>query len=147
MAEWLGRGLQNLLQQFESARYLPYPVLPKATGFFMLTPEEEKFIQYWQEQRQRKKEFLKKFSIGLPVASILAVAFIINFLSGWYRKADQELRQHSSLILVILIAVIAVVVFVTIFAARHRWEQNEADYHSLLKKKTGNPSDKQEFSE
>jgi hypothetical protein len=25
VAEWLGRGLQNLLQQFESARYLKAP--------------------------------------------------------------------------------------------------------------------------
>ena len=26
VAEWLGRGLQNLLQQFESARYLQKPI-------------------------------------------------------------------------------------------------------------------------
>ena len=109
----------------------------------MLTPEEEKFVQYWQEQRRRKKDFLKKFSIGLPLVTILAVAFFINFLSGWYGKADRELHRHSSLILVILIAVIAIVVFVTIFAARHRWEQNEADYQSLLNKKSNIPSGQQ----
>ena len=112
----------------------------------MLTPEQEKFIAYWQEQRQRKKQFLRKFSIGLPILSILAVAFFINFLSGWYTKADEELHQHSSMVLVILIAVIAIVVFVSIFAARHKWEQNEADYQSLLKKKNNLPSNQQNLS-
>ncbi len=101
----------------------------------MLTTEEEKFVRYWEQQRQRKKEFLKKFSIGLPIITLVSIAFFINFLSGWYGKATAELRQHSSLIIVILIAVIATVVFITVFSARHKWEQNESDYQSLLQKK------------
>ena len=106
----------------------------------MLTPEEEKFVQYWEDQRQRKKEFLKKFSIGLPLIALLCVAFFINFLSGWYGKADNELRRHSSLLVTILVAVIIIVVFVAIFSVRHKWEQNESDYQSLLKKKANNIS-------
>ena len=101
----------------------------------MLTEEEEKFVVYWGDQRQRKKEFLKKFSIGLPLISILCVAFFINFLSGWYGKADNELRKHSSMIFVILIAVVGIVVFMVVFSARHKWDQNESDYQSLLTKK------------
>ncbi|MDB5206185.1 MAG: hypothetical protein JWR72_1260 [Flavisolibacter sp.] len=100
----------------------------------MLTTEEEKFVTYWSDQRQHKKNFLRKFSIGLPVAAALSIAFFANFLSGWYGRADKELRRHSSLIIVILVAVIAIVVFFIIFSARHKWEQNEADYQSLLKK-------------
>ena len=100
----------------------------------MLSAEEEKFFNYWREQRQHKKKFLKKISIGLPVVAVIAVVFFVNFLSGWYGKADKELRRHSSLLLVILVAVIAIVVFFTIFSARHKWEQNEADYQHLLKK-------------
>jgi heme/copper-type cytochrome/quinol oxidase subunit 2 len=101
----------------------------------MLTPEEEKFIQYWQEQRQHKKAFLKKISITLPVLSLLAILFFANFLSGWYGKADKELRRHSSLVIVILVAAIAIVVFMVIFTARHKWEQNEAAYQELQNKK------------
>lgn len=104
----------------------------------MLTPEEEKFVAYWQEQRQHKKEFLKKFSIVLPVLSFLAILFFVNFLSGWYGKADKELRRHSSLVVVILVAVVAIVVFMVIFSARHKWEQNEADFEALLKKQKTN---------
>jgi hypothetical protein len=104
-----------------------------------LTPEEDRFFQYWQDQRNRKKEFLRKFSIGLPLVALVGIAFFINFLSGWYSKADKELRRHSSLIIVILVGVVATIVFVTIFAARHRWDQNESDYQALLKKKNGIP--------
>lgn len=35
VAEWLGRALQKLLQQFESARYLTHPVPPDAGGIFL----------------------------------------------------------------------------------------------------------------
>lgn len=104
----------------------------------MLTPDEEKFVQYWQEQRQHKKQFLKKFSVGLPLFAVLCVVFFVNFLSGWYGKADNELRRHSSLIIVILVALIGIGVFMAIFSARHRWEQNESDYQSLLRKKENN---------
>jgi uncharacterized membrane protein len=109
----------------------------------MLTPEEEKFVQYWEDQRQRKKEFLKKFSIGLPLVALLSVLFFINFLSGWYGKADKELRRHSSLLITILVAVVIIVVFVSIFSVKHKWDQNEADYQSLLTKKSGRPSGQQ----
>ncbi len=103
----------------------------------MLTPEEEKFVQYWEEQRQNKKAFLRKFSIFLPAVSLLAVIFFANFLSGWYGKADRELHRHSSLIIVILVAVVATIVFVAIFTVRHKWEQNEADYQGLKNKQKG----------
>lgn len=101
----------------------------------MLTPQEEKFIQYWQEQRQRKKQFLKKFSIGLPVIALLGVVFFANFLSGWYGRADKELRKNSSLVITILVAIIAIGVFFIIFNARHKWDRNESDYQDLLKKR------------
>jgi len=101
----------------------------------MLTPEEEKFLQYWEEQRQHKKMFLRKFSITLPALTVLAVLFFVNFLSGWYAKADKELRRHSSLIFVILVAVIAIIVFVVVFSERQKWEQNEADYEALVQKR------------
>lgn len=101
----------------------------------MLTQEEEKFLAYWQDQRLRKKQFLRKFSIGLPLGVLIAAALIINFLSGWYKKADMELHNNSSIIIVVLIATLAIVIFITIFSAHHRWDQNELLYQELLNKK------------
>lgn len=136
MAEGLGRGLQNLLQQFESARYLN----PALRDFlFMLTPEEENFIRYWADQRLRKKQFLRKLSIGLPSAVLIVVAIMINFLSGWYKRADMDIRSNSSVIIVVLIAAIAIVLFITIFSAHHKWDQNELHYQELLAKSKNDP--------
>ena len=104
----------------------------------MLTKEEEAFIQYWSEQRLRKKQFLKKFSIGLPLGVLLVTAVMVNLLSGWYEKADMELKKHSSVIVVVLVAIIAIVVFITIFSSRHQWDQNELHYKELLHKKNQN---------
>ncbi|MFL5787350.1 MAG: hypothetical protein ACJ748_04810 [Flavisolibacter sp.] len=100
-----------------------------------LTTEETGFLDYWEKQRLKKKQFLRKFSIGLPLAMLIAGGLIINFLSGWYKRADMELRSNSSTIIVVLIAVVAIVVFITLFAAHHKWDQNEQYYQELLKKK------------
>ena len=101
----------------------------------MLTKHEEDFISYWSSQRQRKKQFLRKLSIGLPLAVIIVAALIINFLSGWYVQADKEIRSNGSVIIVVLIAAIAIVVFITIFSARHKWDQNEQHYQELIQRK------------
>jgi hypothetical protein len=39
---------------------------------------------------------------------------------------------------VILVALVGIGVFMAIFSARHRWDQNESDYQSLLRKKNLN---------
>jgi hypothetical protein len=101
----------------------------------MLTKQDEDFILYWSHQRMRKKQFLRKISIGLPLGVLLVVALMINFLSGWYQKADMELHSDSSVIIVVLLAAIAIVVFIVLFSARFRWEQNEQHYLELMKRK------------
>lgn len=101
----------------------------------MLTPQDEDFIRYWEEQRQHKKKFLNKLSIGLPLGVLLAVAVLVNFLSGWYKRADAELHTHSSVIIVVLIALTGIVIFITRFSAQWKWEQNELHYQELLAKK------------
>src|SRR5437764_137983 len=100
----------------------------------MLTEQERRFMQYWQEQRLRKRQFLRKVSIGLPIGVLVAVALMVNFLSGWYKKADMEIHSDTSIIIVVLIAAIGIVVFFTIFSARHQWDQNEQRYLELLSK-------------
>ena len=101
----------------------------------MLTQQEKDFINYWEHQRLQKKQFLRKFSIGLPLASLLAIAILINMGSGWYRKADMAVRSHGSVIIIVIIAILAIVVFITVFSAHHKWDQNELYYKELLLKK------------
>ena len=103
----------------------------------MMTKEEQSFISYWSQERLRKKKFLRKLSIGLPLAVIISVAVLINVFSGWYQKADMELRSNSSLMIVILVAILGIVVFITIFSAHHRWDRNESMYQDLMQREKG----------
>jgi amino acid transporter len=100
----------------------------------MMTPEEQKFFNYWKEQRLHKKKFLRKLSIGLPLAVLAALVFVINLFSGWYKKATMQLNSDPSVIIVILVALIGIVIFITIFSAHHRWDRNETLFQELLKK-------------
>jgi len=101
----------------------------------MLTPDEEKFIEYWEANRLSRKKVLRQLYVGLPFAALLVIAIVVNFLSGWYKRADMVIRSNSSLVLVVVIAGIAIVVFTTVFSVRHKWEMNEQLYRELLAKK------------
>ena len=142
MAEWLGRALQKLLQRFESARDLQTPLL---RGFLfiivkvdltlqaMLTEQEKDFIIFWEKNSATKKRWIRQLSVGLPMGVSLVLAIAVNLFAGWYSRAQMILfREQSSLILILLIAAIAIVLFVVIFSARHRWEMNEQRYRELI---------------
>ena len=60
---------------------------------------------------------------------------MVSLLTGWYQRADMVLHEYSSLIIVILLAGLGIVVFITIFSAQHKWDQNELHYQELLRKK------------
>lgn len=100
----------------------------------MLTKEDENFIKYWEDQRQRKKQFLRKISFGLPLGVFMVLAVFISMLSGWYQKADMVLHEYSSLIIVVLVAGLAIIFFITYFSAQHKWDMNEQHYQELLQK-------------
>jgi membrane protein YdbS with pleckstrin-like domain len=102
----------------------------------MLTEEENGFIGYWETNRLRKKKISRQLSIGLPLGAVLVIAIFANLLSGWYKRADMELKEEeSSLILVLLAAAILIVAFIVVFSARHRWDMNEQRYRELLDRK------------
>lgn len=101
----------------------------------MLTPDEQKFVDYWEANRLSRKKVLRQLYVGLPFASLLVIAIIVNFLSGWYKRADMAIRSNSSLVLVVVIAGILIVVFTTVFSVRHKWDMNEQLYRELLAKK------------
>lgn len=100
----------------------------------MLSQQEKDFLRYWEANRVNKKRFLRQFSIGLPVGVLIVAAIFFNLLSGWYKKADMIMRSHSSLMPVIIIALVIIVVFVTVFSSKLKWEQNEQQYLELKKR-------------
>jgi uncharacterized membrane protein len=103
----------------------------------MLSQQEKDFLRYWEGNRLNKKRFLRQFSIGLPVGVLLVALIFVNLLSGWYKKAEMQMRSNSSLILVVIVALLITAVFIAIFSSKHKWEQNEQRYQEL-KRKTEN---------
>jgi membrane protein YdbS with pleckstrin-like domain len=101
----------------------------------MLTEDEKRFVASWEIDRLRKKKLIRQLSVGLPLSSVLVLAIGINFVSGWYKRADMEIRSSGSLIVILLIASIGIVIFTTVFSAKHKWDINEQRYQELLKKR------------
>jgi uncharacterized membrane protein len=103
----------------------------------MYTEEEKGFIEYWEQNRDRKKKVFRQLAIGLPTGVLLVTGIFANFFLGWFKRAEMTLRrEQSSLILVLLVAALLIVVFIVVFSARHKWDMNEQRYRELLSRKT-----------
>jgi hypothetical protein len=102
----------------------------------MLTEEEKNFVEYWENNRIRRKKFIWQLALGMPLAVIFVILIFINFFSGWYKRAGMVLNADTSLFPVLIIGAILIVVFVAVFSARHKWDMNEQRYKELLAKRS-----------
>lgn len=101
----------------------------------MYSKEEQDFIKYWEENRDKQKRFFKQIAIGLPFGVVFAAAMFINFTSGWDKRVESITKTYpsfKSLILVLLIAILAIVVFISVFSVKVKWEKHEQKYRELL---------------
>ena len=105
-----------------------------------LSNDEERFMDWWEKNRDIRKKTSKQLMIGLPMASVFVFAILFNFFAGWYKRATMMMNTNSSLILVLIIAAIAIVVFYSIFSMRYKWEMNEQRYKELQSKKNSTQS-------
>ena len=101
----------------------------------MLSEEEKNFVEYWENNRLRRKKFIRQLALGLPLGVGFVILIFINFFSGWYKRASMEINTEPSMFFVLLVAALLIVVFVAVFSARHKWEMNEQRYKELLSKK------------
>jgi membrane protein YdbS with pleckstrin-like domain len=100
----------------------------------MLTDEEEKFLVYWRNNREKKTTLISQLSLGLPLGLLVGVGIILNYVSGWYTRATMVANSQSTPI-VLIIAVILITIFCSVFYKRHRWDMNEQRYLELTYKK------------
>lgn len=101
----------------------------------MLNKEEEAFILYWKENRSKQKRVFRQFLLGIPLALLFVVPIVLNFFSGWYKRAAMISSTSEFNPGVLLLALILIVVFVAIFSRKFKWEQNEQRYIELLARK------------
>lgn len=100
----------------------------------MLTKQEEKFLEYWRDNRERERKLLRQFFIGLPAGLLIAGGVILSLDLDWYERANM-VANASLNPYILLIAILAIVVFVAIFYKKHQWDMKEQRYRELLIKK------------
>ena len=95
----------------------------------MLTKDEKFFIDYWEKNRDKEKRFLAQFAGGLPLGLVFALPVLVAVIfHGWYKNM---IYISLSQLIVIIIGVIGVAVFFTIFRMKFKWENNEQLYKEL----------------
>jgi integral membrane sensor domain MASE1 len=105
----------------------------------MLNKEEEEFIIYWKTHRDKQKRIFRQFLLGIPLGLLIVIPIVLNFFSGWYKRARMISGTPDFNPGVLLLALVLIVVFVAIFSRKFKWEQYEQRYTELLarKKKQG----------
>ena len=102
----------------------------------MLTQQEKDFIIYWEQNRQKQKKTFRQLLVGVPIGFLFAIPILINFFSGWYKRADMVANTNDFNPLVLIIALLLIIAFVAIFSKHHQWEMREQRYRELIAKQS-----------
>lgn len=95
----------------------------------MLTKDELLFLEFWEKNRDKEKQFLRQLAGGLPMGLVFALPVLLAVIfHGWYKNM---IYISDSQIIVIMITVLFVAIFFSIFRGKFKWEQNEQLYKEL----------------
>src|SRR5665647_3269432 len=95
----------------------------------MLTKDEQLFIEYWEKNRDKEKTFLRQILGGLPIGLVFALPVLLAVIfHGWYKNM---IYISDSQLIVIMIGVLCVAIFFSIFRGKFKWESNEQLYKEL----------------
>ncbi len=106
----------------------------------MLTEQEKRFISWWEANKLKERKSLKKLLVGLPIGLIFGISILLMVFSGWHKRATMSASTQFNPI-VFMIAILAIIVFISLFYMHHRWEMNDQRYRELIfkqKKEAGN---------
>jgi pilus assembly protein TadC len=95
----------------------------------MLTKDEILFLEYWEKRREKEKQFFRQLVTGLPMGLVFALpVLLVVIFHGWYKNM---IYISDSQIIVIIIGVLCVAIFFSIFRGKFKWESNEQLYKEL----------------
>ena len=100
----------------------------------MLSDKEEKFLVFWEKNREHQKRLKYQLLMGTPLGLFIAIGIILCIGTGWYERADMEANAKLSPT-ILIISVMAIVLFTGFFFKRHQWDMREQRYKELLYKK------------
>lgn len=89
-------------------------------------------MEYWEANRERERKVNYQLLVGLPIGLLFAVPVLLLLFSGrfWYKRAEMVANTMASPV-ILIIAVLAISIFVAIFYKRHQWEMKEQQYLEL----------------
>lgn len=98
----------------------------------MLTENERLFVEFWEKNRLREKNWKYQLLTGLPIGLLFSVPILALLLSAklWFKGAD-VLATTMVNPFVLFIAVFIIAVFIAVFHKNHRWDIREQQYRSL----------------
>lgn len=102
----------------------------------MLTQEEQKFIIYWETNREKQSKLSYQILAGIPYGLLFTVPIVVNYIVGrfWYKRADAVgMSQFNPMVL--FFAVLVMTAFVSVLYKKFRWEQLDQRYKELIVKK------------
>ncbi len=97
----------------------------------MLTEEELNFIKYWEANRDKQKKIRNQLFIGLPTGLVFGLPILLNLFVDWNDQIKVITRGQLN---VMLIAVLIIVSFISVFSIKHKWDLRELHYRELLEK-------------
>jgi len=106
----------------------------------MLTKDEKLFIDYWEKSRDKEKRFFRQLTYGSPWGLVFALpVLVVVIFDDWYKNM---IPISKTQIILIIITVIGIAVFYSIFRMRFKWENNEQFYKELkFKERKANAAD------
>ena len=102
----------------------------------LYTDDEKKFIEYWEQNRERQASLSYQLLFGLPFGFLFSIPILINFLLGrfWYKRADAVgMSQFNPVVLIVAILIISI--FIALLNRKFRWEKLEQQYLELQARK------------
>ncbi len=100
----------------------------------MLSEQEEKFIIYWEKNRERDKKLVRQLLIGLPLGLLISGGILLCLDLNWYERANM-VANASLNPYVLLIGIISITIFTSVFFKKYQWEMKEQHYRELLFKR------------
>ena len=95
----------------------------------MLNKDEKLFLEFWEKNRNKQKNLLYQLASDLPSGLLFALPVLVAVIfHDWYKTM---VYISTSQVIVIIIGVIGIAVFFSVFRMKFKWEHNEQLYKEL----------------
>jgi hypothetical protein len=93
----------------------------------MLNERENKFIAYWEANKEKEGSLKYQLLTGLPLGMVYGLATPILVLSGAFKLP----KANHGFFITMMVAVFFIIIFISLFNKKFRYERNNDAYKEL----------------